>query len=69
MFNTVFRIIITWLLEDIIKKCWNGILNVWIKYQADREKKVLEKAIEDLKKAQTLEERRKAQDDVANNSF
>ena len=69
MWSIILKTITQWVVTDVIKLIWDGLTNLFIDWQAGREKRILAKATEDLKNAQTLEERRKAQDAISDNSF
>lgn len=56
-------------MKEIVLTLWDSFLNFFADWQAGREARLLAKAIQDLKDAQTLEDRRKAQDDVIDRSF
>lgn len=69
MFLTIGKAIARLFAKEILLTLWDGFLNFFADWQAGRESRLLAKAIQDLKDAQTLEDRRKAQDDIIDRSF
>jgi hypothetical protein len=69
MLLTIGKAIARLFMKEIVLTLWDSFLNFFADWQAGREARLLAKAIQDLKDAQTLEDRRKAQDDVIDRSF
>lgn len=61
--------VIQWMVSFIFQRVWNYFSDAYANWKIKKEKEALEKAIEELKKAKTLEEQERATRELADNSF
>jgi methionine salvage enolase-phosphatase E1 len=59
----------SWVVSFVLQKVWNYFSDAYADWKMRKEKEALEKAIEALKKAKTLEEQERATRELADNSF